>query len=75
MELVSVGWVERIVRIEEVGNEYRMFIRNPERKAKVSITVDVKYRLRDGVDWLLVIEVWGLRQAVIRVCKRTCVYM
>jgi len=35
MELVRVGLVERIVRIEEVSNEYRMFIRNTERKTKV----------------------------------------
>ena len=33
--LVRVGWVGRLVRNEEVNNEYRMFIRNPERKTKV----------------------------------------
>lgn len=37
-----MGWVERIVRIEDMSNEYRMFIRNPERKTKVYIKVYVK---------------------------------
>jgi len=35
VELAKVGWVERIVRNEDVINEYGMFIRNPERKTKV----------------------------------------
>jgi hypothetical protein len=34
--------------------------------------VYVKLTVRDGVDWVLVIQVRGLWQVVVRVCERTC---